>query len=30
MVYVEFEAEGGGDEEQNEKGGEGFHLSYAG
>jgi hypothetical protein len=30
MVYVESEAEGSGDEEQNEKGGEGFHLSYTG
>jgi hypothetical protein len=29
-VYVESEAEGSGDEEQNENGGEGFHLSYAG
>jgi hypothetical protein len=30
MVYGESEAEGGGDEEQNENSGEGFHLSYAG
>ncbi len=30
MVYGESEAEGSGDEEQNEKGGEGFHLSYTG